>query len=132
MQKAQPDSAWSHVQYVMKETKNAWAAECKFYNAQIFSHRKDFKNARKQIFELSDNYSSYEYWVAKGFILLAEVYLAEKDLFQAKATLQSLIDNYEGEDLKSIAREKMMQIIAEEEKNKPTPKPEIEKEIQNN
>jgi thioredoxin-like negative regulator of GroEL len=132
MQKMQPDSAISHAQFVVKETKNAWAAECKYYQAQVMSYRKDYKNARKQIFELSDNYSSYEFWVAKGFILLADVYLAEKDAFQAKATLQSLMDNYDGEDIKIIAREKLQQIIAEEEKNKPAPKPEIEKEIQNN
>jgi TolA-binding protein len=132
MQKMQPDSALSHAQFVVKETKNAWAAECKYYQAQVMSYRKDYKNARKQIFELSDNYSSYEFWVAKGFILLADVYLAEKDAFQAKATLQSLMDNYDGEDIKIIAREKLQQIITEEEKNKPAPKPEIEKEIQNN
>lgn len=130
MSKQQSDSAYSHIQYVLKETKNAWAAECKYYHALILSLRKENKTAKKQIFELADNYSSYEYWVAKGYLLLADIYITEKDVFQAKATLQSLIDNYEGEDLKMVAVEKMKQIIAEEEKLKPSTKPEDqEKEI---
>ncbi len=130
MNKQMPDSAITHIQYVLKETKNAWAAECKYYLAVILSQRKDFKNAKKQVFDLADNFSSYEYWVASAYILLADIYMAEKDYFQAKATLQSLIDNYDGEDLKTVATEKMKLIIAEEEKLKPAPKPEDEeKEI---
>jgi len=34
----------------------------------------------------------------KGFILLSDIYVKEKDYFQAKATLQSIIDNYEKDD----------------------------------
>jgi hypothetical protein len=43
------------------------------------------------------------------------VYVAEKDNFQAKATLQSILENYDGEDVKSIASEKLKVIIASEE-----------------
>jgi hypothetical protein len=32
------------------------------------------------------------------------------DLFQAKATLQSIIDNYQGEELKKVAEEKLLEI----------------------
>jgi TolA-binding protein len=41
---------------------------------------------------------NYDYWVTKTFILLADNYVALKDTFQAKATLQSVIDNYKGDD----------------------------------
>jgi thioredoxin-like negative regulator of GroEL len=45
--------------------------------------------------------------VAKSFILLADVYLATGNEFQARQTLQSIIDNYEGEDLRQLARQKL-------------------------
>jgi TolA-binding protein len=41
---------------------------------------------------------NYDYWVAKTFILLADNYVKLKDNFQAKATLQSIIENYKGND----------------------------------
>ncbi|MFA6262013.1 MAG: tetratricopeptide repeat protein [Bacteroidia bacterium] len=122
-----PDSALVAFQYVVKETKNAMAAEAKYNLALIKYGNKDYKAARKLIFETADNYSAYEYWVAMAYLLLADTYIAEKDYFQAKATLESLIENYEGEDLRVVAREKLTYIIAVEEKLKDTgKKPVIE------
>ena len=36
----------------------------------------------------------HQYWLAKAFMLLSDIYVAKDDLFQAKANLQSVIDNY--------------------------------------
>jgi hypothetical protein len=52
---------------------------------------------------LKDRYSSYEYWVAKTFVLMADNYSAQSNAFQAKATLESIIQNYDGD--KSIIEE---------------------------
>jgi TolA-binding protein len=125
------DSAMTEYQYVLKETKNAMAAESKFQIAYIQFLKKDYKKAKKTVFELADNYSAYEYWFARGYILLADIYLIEKDTFQAKATLQSIIENYEGAELKQIAIDKMKAIIQEEDRAKQKQVPPAEKEIQN-
>ncbi|MFN9582725.1 MAG: tetratricopeptide repeat protein, partial [Bacteroidota bacterium] len=119
----QYDSASVEWQYVMKETKNVWAAEARYNMALIRFIKKDNKAAKKEIFEMADKYSNYEFWVAKSYLLLADVYLSEKDNFQAKATLQSLIENYDGADIKSEATEKLRMIIEKEESAKPR-KPE--------
>lgn len=132
MKMNQIDSAFTEYQYVLKETKNAMAAESKYQIAYIQFLKKDYKKAKKTIFELADNYSAYEYWFAKGYILLADIYLIEKDVFQAKATLQSIIENYEGADLKKVAVDKMKSIIAEEDRAKQKQVPAPEKEIQTN
>ena len=47
--------------------------------------------------EIGDKFSSFEYWVAKGFITMAEAYRGKGDNFQAKATLESVIDNYDND-----------------------------------
>jgi TolA-binding protein len=114
----QADSAVSHFNFVIRETKNANAAEAKYSLAYISFLKKDWKQCENHIFELNDNYSSYDYWVAKAFILLADVYMEKKDAFQAKATLQSIIDNYKGEELNKIAREKLALITAAEKAEK--------------
>jgi hypothetical protein len=45
-------------------------------------------------FDLAKEMPNYDYWVAKTYILLSDTYVGLKDAFQAKATLQSIIDNY--------------------------------------
>ena len=126
------DSALPEYQYVMKETKNAMAAESKYSIAYIQFLKKEYKKAKKNIFELADNYSAYDYWVAKGYILLADLYLLEKDNFQAKATLQSIIENYEGADLKQVAIDKMKSIIEAEDRLKKQQTPPTDREVQPN
>jgi hypothetical protein len=55
---------------------------------------------------------SHDYWVAKTYILIADNYIGMKDIFQAKSTLQSIIENYEVEDddILSIAKEKLKKL----------------------
>ena len=129
----QPDSAIVGYQFVVKETKNVMAAEAKCQIAYLQFEKKEYKKAKKTVFELADNYSAYEYWFAKGYLLLSDIYLIEKDAFQAKATLQSIIENYDGNDeIKPAAVEKMKSIIAAEEKLKPAQTPPADREVQPN
>jgi len=124
------DSALIHFDIVAKETRNEEAAESKYNIAKIEFNKKNLKAAKKLIFELNDNFSSYEIWTSKGFILLSEIYVQQKDNFQAKATLQSVIDNVENEQIKSEAREKLKALIAAEEAAKPPVKAQEEKEVE--
>ena len=58
-----------------------------------------------------NNMTSYDYWVAKSVILLSDNYLALKDKLNAKSTLLSIIDNYEGKDeIVATAKEKLAKI----------------------
>ena len=61
-------------------------------------------------------FSAYNYWVAKSFIALADVYVAKENYFQAKETLRSVIDNYKGEDLRQEARAKLAEVERKEPK----------------
>ena len=83
---------------VIKATKSITGAEALYNLAEIEYQQKDFKKSSKTCFELINNMPNYDYWVAKGFILLADNYVALKDNVQAIATLKSVQDNYEGKD----------------------------------
>ena len=67
----------------------------------------EYHEAENLIFELIDHYAAYDYWVARSFILLADVYMKLDNTFQAKQTLQSIIDNYKGHELVIIAQQKL-------------------------
>ncbi len=81
-----------------KENKNAKGAEAKFGLAQIQFEKGQYKACTESIYQLDEKYSNQVYWVAKAYILLAEVHLKQNDLFNARAVLKSLIENYPTED----------------------------------
>ena len=68
----------------------------------------------ESVFQLAE-YFTNDYFIAKGFILLGDVYLDQGNLFQAKATLESVIENHDGEELNSLAKEKLQLILSLEE-----------------
>jgi len=90
-------------------------AEAKYMLAAIRFTMKDYKGVENMIFELANEFPAYEYWKAKGFIMLADIYAVNGNTFQAKQTLQSIIDNYPGNDLKEIAGQKLETIIKKEQ-----------------
>ena len=61
----------------------------------------------KSLFELTETYSAYDKWMGKAFILMSDNYLATDELFQAEATLNSLIENSSSDELKEEARKKL-------------------------
>ncbi len=55
-----------------------------------------------------------EYWVVKSYLLIADVLVAQKDYFNAKATLKSVISNTKNATLKSEAESKLMLVKKKE------------------
>ncbi len=91
------------------------AVESKYMVAKILNEQKQNKESLEACFKLKEKYSSYEYWVAKTFILIADNYDAMGNSFQAKATLESIIQNYDGDQkVLAEAREKLENIRTEE------------------
>jgi TolA-binding protein len=109
--KADTTAAVKSFNKVVAATKTLAAAEAKYNIAAVQYAKGDYKMSQKTCFDLINNMPSYDYWVAKSFILLADNYLALKDKMQAKSTLLSIIDNYEGnDDIIATAKEKLAKI----------------------
>jgi TolA-binding protein len=107
-------TAKSHFDYVIAESKNEATAEALYSRAYIYFDQGKLEKSRDDIYKVNEDFSSYEFWVVKGFILLSDIYVKEEDYFQAKATLQSILDNYDNESdgLRDICRSKIKQIEA--------------------
>ncbi|MGV3760843.1 tetratricopeptide repeat protein [Parapedobacter sp.] len=73
-------------------------AEAQYNVARLQYEAKRYDKAIESAFDVIDDRSSYDYWVAKSFILLADAYAGKGDNLQARSTLESIIENYEGED----------------------------------
>ncbi len=114
-------------------------AESRYNLALIEYKQNNFKASQNKCFEIINEVPSYDYWIGKSFILLADNYVSLKDTFQAKQTLQSIIENFEvdpldPEDIKALATEKLNALEAKESKDllKPEEPKEQETDINNN
>jgi tetratricopeptide (TPR) repeat protein len=96
-----------------KQNKSEIVSEALYSLAFIEYKKGSLDQAEKKIFEVLTNIS-HDYWLAKSYILLGDIYLDKGNSFQAKHTYQSIIENYDGEDLKQIATEKYNKIIEKE------------------
>ena len=77
----------------------------------------NYSETESLIFELSERYSS-NHWIAQGFVLLSDVYMNQGNNYQAKATLESVIENHDGEDVVNLAKKKWEQIIEKKQSEK--------------
>lgn len=91
-------------------------AEAKYLMAHIYHQDGDLAKSDTIIYKLLDQVPSQPYWIAKGFILLADNYVAKEDFYNAKVTFQSVIDNADNPELVEIAKEKLAILKANENK----------------
>ncbi len=101
------EEAKQYLSQVSKNEGGQLGAEAAYITARISYNSNKLEEAENQIFDLSEKYAAQDYWVAKGFLLLADVYVKQNNIFQAKETLKSIVDNYKGEDLKQEAVRKL-------------------------
>ena len=90
-----------------KDDPSVFGAESAYYAAFSSFKLGNLDDAESRVFAISDRFGSHEYWVAKSFILLAEVYVAKDNLFQARETLRSVVDNCSITELKTEAQNKI-------------------------
>ncbi len=93
-----PENAGVNFRKLSKEVKSLEGAEAKYRVAEIYFRQNQFDLAEKEIFEFIDMNTPHQFWMAKILILLADVNVRKSDFFQAKHTLQSLIDYYKISD----------------------------------
>jgi TolA-binding protein len=98
LQKGDTTAAIKELNYTVNNTKTVAAAEAKYNIALIEYLKGNYKASQATCFDLTKKMPNYDYWVAKTYILLADNYLALKDEYQAKATYQSIIEGYKGDD----------------------------------
>lgn len=110
------DDAMLAYKSVIAVGKSEFSAEAQYRVAEILLAKGKYADAESAGFDVIKKYGSYEYWVTKSYILLGDVYFAQKDFFNAEATYKSVADNSTIAELKKEASDKLTKTI--EEKNK--------------
>lgn len=88
------------------EVKSAEGAESRYRMIEAEFKAKNYDKAEKMVYAFSDSKTPQNYWLAKAFILLGDIYMARQDSFQARATYQSVVDGYSPADDGIVAEAK--------------------------
>ncbi|MBN2746160.1 MAG: tetratricopeptide repeat protein [Bacteroidales bacterium] len=93
----QDSLATSYLDRVIMHTTSEQAAEARYLKALHAFSKGDLQKSESIIFDIIQQEPSYEYWVAKALILSADIFVQTDNVHQAVATLQSIIEGYEGD-----------------------------------
>lgn len=123
---ANNDKAETDLRKLALETQSAEGAEAKYLLAKVYFDQAQFDKSEKEINQFIEMNSPHHYWLAESFLLLSDVFIKKDDAFQARYTLQSIVDNYatKNDGILERAQAKLDILLAAEEK--------VEKKLVNN
>lgn len=92
------EKAMKDLQTLAKDTRNSYGAEAKYLVAREYYEAGDYAKAEKELLNFIDQSTPHAYWLARGFILLSDTYLAMDKQLDARQYLLSLQQNYNADD----------------------------------
>jgi TolA-binding protein len=88
------DEALKDFRKVAKEVTSVEGAESKYRVAELLYKKDQINESEKVVTEFIDQNTPHQYWMARMFLLLADISIKKGDTLQARATLQSLKEYY--------------------------------------
>ena len=115
----QQEQALQEFKTLSANTSSKEGAESKFRVAAILYDRGNSTGAEEVIFDFINKGTPHQFWLAKSFILLSDIYAERNEYFQAAQYLESLLDNYEdtADGIRSAAQEKLTKYKERAEKS---------------
>lgn len=91
-----------------KDTRTIQGAEAKYLLAQLMFDQKREKECENIVMDYIETSTPHTYWLARSFVLLADLYASQGRNLEAKQYLLSLQSNYEGDDdIKSLIENRL-------------------------
>ncbi len=87
--------------------KDVNGAEAQYYLGDILFRDKKYKESVASLLKFNEQFAEFEYWKGKAFILVADNNVALDELAQAKAVLNSIIENSTDEAIITEAKQKL-------------------------
>lgn len=108
------DTAKDEFLSTLNTARDEYGAEAKYRLAEIFYQTKQHRQCYETLISLNTDFAAYEEWVGRSYLLLADNFLAMNDRFNAKATLQSLVDKFPLAHIRDEARRKLNDLLQAE------------------
>lgn len=110
------ESALNELHYLNSNTKSEYGAEACYLIPAILFQQGEIDKAEKEIMDFNDKNTPHQFWLAKAIILLADIMVEKDDLFQARHTLESVIQYYDEpqDGIIELAKQKLNLILEKE------------------
>ena len=92
------DAALEDIKVLSNDTRSIYGAEAKYELANYYFSKNDQEKAEAEVFSYIEKGTPHQHYLAKSFILLADIYINKGNYFEAKQYLLSLKDNYVADD----------------------------------
>jgi len=99
----------------LNSAKDEYGAEAQYLLAEVLNLEQQYQQSNEALYDLHKNFSAYQLWYDKSFLLIAENFLAMGETFQATQTLQSLIDNSKLTFIVNQAESRLNDILAKQQ-----------------
>ncbi|MCX7769014.1 MAG: tetratricopeptide repeat protein [Flavobacteriales bacterium] len=104
LQKGDTSEAEKFFQKTADRPASYYGPEAKYQLCRLLFLRRDYERCEKKILDWANSLSHQRHWLARLYILLGQTYVALGNSFQARATLQSIVDNHDGPEEVAEAR----------------------------
>lgn len=92
------DAAYNDLVALSADTRNIYGAEAKYELANYYYTKNQLDKAEAEVFSYIEKGTPHQHYLAKSFVLLADIYIGNENYFEAKQYLLSLRDNYVADD----------------------------------
>lgn len=97
-----------------RDTRSRQGAEAKYLLARHYFDTKRYDDCEKEILNYIEESTPHAYWLARSFVLLADLYTLQGRAMEAKQYLLSLQNNYSGnDDIASMISERLEKLSDE-------------------
>jgi TolA-binding protein len=94
----QETSAVNDLKAIADDISIEMGAEAKYLYAEYQYNQGEYQKSEDIIMQFISEGTTHQYWLARCFVLLADIYIAQGDDFMAKQYLLSLQENYNADD----------------------------------
>ncbi len=99
----QKNNAIDYLLSTINLVKDDSGAEAQYLLANLFYEQNQLNQSLETLYLLNENFSEFNYWRGKSYLLIAKIFIKSNEIFQAKSTLESLIDKTSYEEIKNEA-----------------------------
>ncbi|WP_052695387.1 tetratricopeptide repeat protein [Hymenobacter sp. AT01-02] len=87
------DQAITELTATTATAKDESGAEAQYLLASALYQQKKYPEALDAAYKSNSDFVNYDVWLGRAFLLIADIYRDQGEIFQARATLNSIIDN---------------------------------------
>jgi len=101
----------------LNTAQDEYGAEAQYMVAKIQNQQQQFESSNETLYDLNSKFGAYGLWLGRSFLLIADNYVGLEEYFQARATLNSIIENAPQPEVVAAAKRKLASLPSETASN---------------